>query len=132
MITGKKQPIKKIKPSSMDTIAILSIGGIGAGVGIGRIMTDLKEMKTDSPLSNIHHWVAGLFLGLIGVFAGIFGYVKNAAMFLTAVGFGIMLTDLKDMGKQLDNLRDQEPITEGVDNPPYNEYGSEYIDINEI
>ena len=108
-----------------------SIGGLAGGIGIGNVMTNLKEMKSGSPFEKVHHWVTGLIVSIIGILAGALGYFKSASLFLTSIGFGIMLTDLKDMGKQLDNIRDSDPITEGVANPPYNEFnGSDFINID--
>lgn len=124
MITGKKI-------NSLDTQIILTIGGVAAGRGLGLLLTDLKAMKTGTTFEKTHHWVVGLLIAILGVIFAAFRILKESAIFITAVGFGLLLTDLPDMGKQLDNLRDQEPISQGVSNPPYDEYGSEFIELNE-
>ena len=111
----KKKSLKKI---DVDSAIILGIAGTGAGLGLGNIMTDLKDIKKDTPIiSEVHHWVPGVIISLVGVVLNVAGLLKGAGIFLVAVGLGIMLTDLPHFGKQLDNIRDNDPLTEGLTTP---------------
>lgn len=111
---AKRRKRKAAKKIDLDKAVIFGIGGTAAGVGLGHLMTDLAAIKKDSPIADIHHWVVGVIASLTGIILNALGVLKGAGIFLVSLGLGITLTDLPHLGKQLDNLRDQDPLTEGL------------------
>ena len=89
-------------------------GGTAIGLSFGYAMCELKFMKVDTPVEKIEHWVLGTITSIIGIIVGFTKKYEGLSVFLTTMGLGILLTDVRDLGKQLDNLRDQEPLDTGI------------------
>lgn len=111
MITGKKQAIKKITQFS-DSQVVLSMAGVTGGLVIGKTMTEYADLKIGTIFEKVHHWFFGLIVSVLGLILSFSKYSKSAA-FITAIGLGIAVTDLRDMGTQLNNLGGKEKLTEG-------------------
>ena len=101
-------------------------------------MTDLKIMKENTPIDNIHHWVLGAIISLTGIIFGLVKRLMNLSPFLTSLGFGIMLTDFPHMAKQLDNYYNGQSLDQGivsndegwVKNDDGSEVSNSIIDVN--
>lgn len=112
----------------IDTAVFVTMGGLGAGIGAGGLMTELADIKKGSAIAEVHHWVVGALISLTGIILAVVKKLKWSAPFLCAFGLGIALTDLRHMGKQIDNLRDNEPISTGILNP--NENNGQWVNNN--